>query len=72
MPLSRIFNVENMSFNAVRENKILTKITEFTVTNDWDFNLLYTDGLYHLVCNDAINLGWFILHIKGYKLEFSN
>ena len=25
------FNVANMSFNAIRENKILAKISEFTV-----------------------------------------
>ena len=25
------FNVANMSFNAIRENKILTKLCEFTV-----------------------------------------
>ena len=31
MPLWRIFYVENMSFNAIRENKILAKISEFTV-----------------------------------------
>ena len=31
MPLSRIFNVANMSFNAIRGNKILAKISEFTV-----------------------------------------
>ena len=30
MPWSRIFNVVNMSFNAIRENKILAKISEFT------------------------------------------
>ena len=28
---SRISNVENMSFNAIRENKILAKISNFTV-----------------------------------------
>ena len=33
MPLSRIFNIENMSFNALRENKILEKISEFTVSH---------------------------------------
>ena len=27
------FNVTNMSFNAIRENKILAKISEFTVPN---------------------------------------
>ena len=27
------FNVANMSFNAIRENKILAKISEFTVHN---------------------------------------
>ena len=31
MPFSRIFNVANMSFNAIRKNKILAKISEFTV-----------------------------------------
>ena len=29
--LVAIFNVANMSFNAIRENKILAKISEFTV-----------------------------------------
>ena len=32
MPLSQIFNVANMPFNAIRENKILTNISEFTVS----------------------------------------
>ena len=31
MPKSRIFNVANMPLNAIRENKILVKISEFTV-----------------------------------------
>ena len=31
MPLSQIFNVANMSFNAIRENKVLMKTSEFTV-----------------------------------------
>ena len=31
MPYSLILNVANMSFNAIRENKILMKISEFTV-----------------------------------------
>ena len=31
MPCSRFFNVANVSFNAIRENKILVKISEFTV-----------------------------------------
>ena len=30
MHKSRFFNVANMSFNAIRENKILAKISEFT------------------------------------------
>ena len=30
--LVAIFNVANMSFNAIHENKILAKISEFTVT----------------------------------------
>ena len=31
MPNSQIFNIANMSFNAIRENKILTKISELTI-----------------------------------------
>ena len=31
MPKLQIFNVANKSFNAIRENKILTKISKFTV-----------------------------------------
>ena len=31
MPKSRISYVANMSFNTIRENKILAKISEFTV-----------------------------------------
>ena len=34
MPKLRISNTENMSFNAIRENKILAKISEFTVIID--------------------------------------
>ena len=30
MPYSRILNVANISFNAIRENKILMKISGFT------------------------------------------
>ena len=31
MPESRVFKVANISFNAIRENKILAKISDFTV-----------------------------------------
>ena len=31
MPKSRIFSVANNSFNAICENKILAKISKFTV-----------------------------------------
>ena len=31
MPSPQIFKVTNMSFNTIRENKILAKISEFTV-----------------------------------------
>ena len=31
MPKLQIFNVAKMFFNAIRENKILEKISEFTV-----------------------------------------
>ena len=36
MPLLRMFNVTNMSFNAIRENKILAKISRFTEVNPQD------------------------------------
>ena len=32
MPLSHIFNMANMSFNTIRENKILANILEFIVS----------------------------------------
>ena len=32
MPLFRIYNVTNMSFNAIRDKKILAKISEFIST----------------------------------------
>ena len=31
MPKSLIFNLANMSIDAIRENKIIVKISEFTV-----------------------------------------
>ena len=37
MPLSRIFNIENMSFNAIREKKILEQISESTVHSGSSF-----------------------------------
>ena len=33
-----ISNFANMSFNAIRENKILTKISEFTVQSNLDYS----------------------------------
>ena len=44
MPYSRIFNATNMSFNAIRENKILAKISGFTVHKAADC----TDNVYRL------------------------
>ena len=38
MPKSRISNVANIRFNAIRENKILAKISEFTVV--WKMRIL--------------------------------
>ena len=39
MPESQIFNVAKMSLNVIRENKILTKVSEFTVTPQPENNL---------------------------------
>ena len=33
MPKSRIFSVANMSFNAIRENKLFAKFSEFTIAH---------------------------------------
>ena len=33
MPWLQILKVANMSFNAIRENKILANVSEFTVYN---------------------------------------
>ena len=38
MPESRNFYVANMSFNGIRENKILVKIFGFIVLNVWKLN----------------------------------
>ena len=38
MPESRNFYVANMSFNDIRENKILVKIFGFIVLNVWKSN----------------------------------
>ena len=51
MPKSRIFNVANMPFNAIRENKILAKTSEFTVctcinVSRSDTMFLLTDKMY--------------------------
>ena len=45
MSKSQILNVLNMSFNAIRENKLLTKISEFTVCWFCDSILPVEDGL---------------------------
>ena len=52
MPNPRIFNVPNMSYNAIRENKVLAKNSESTVFDvclwlhppwlNWEFNLALT------------------------------
>ena len=39
MSKSHILNVANMSFYAIHENKVLAKISEFTVINIWTSNL---------------------------------
>ena len=36
MPLLLFFYVVNMSFDAIRENKILLKISKITVSGKWN------------------------------------
>ena len=38
MSKSRILNVANMSFNAFRENKVIAKISKFTVYTHYHQN----------------------------------
>ena len=45
MPKSRISNVTNMSFNAIHENKILAKISEFTVNGQFYKGIIGNDHL---------------------------
>ena len=40
MPKSRFLNVANMFLNAFHENKILAKISEFTVTTCMSIEML--------------------------------
>ena len=42
MPCSQLFYVTNVSFNAIRGNKILAKISEFTV-----YSSALQTSLYH-------------------------
>ena len=44
MTYSLIFNVATMSFNVILENKILAKISEFTIPNINGSSLLKLDG----------------------------
>ena len=39
------FYVANMSFNTIRENKILAKISEFTVFARLIYNFFHLDGI---------------------------
>ena len=57
MPLLRIFNIADMSFKAICENRILAKIYEFTVLSAYLINYMlllahvYLNGVsvtYHL------------------------
>ena len=41
MPKSLIFYLANMSFNTIHKNKILAKISEFTVLLNFDKDHVY-------------------------------
>ena len=40
-----IFYVANMPFNAIRENKIIAKISEFTVSKKRKIQIIHLDSL---------------------------
>ena len=69
MPSSRIFNMANMSFKAICENKIFTKISEFTVyllNHGWESCVFVNHGweLCVLVCVDALfHSQHFFIHV---------
>ena len=48
------FYVASVSFNAIRENKILAKISEFTVLMEYSFRF------------DTISLEWSTVFIEGH------
>ena len=53
MSKSRILNVANVSFNGIRENKILAKISEFTV----------------LLKNLMVQIGGYISNPRVYQIQ---
>ena len=71
MSKSRIFTMENMSFNAIRENIILAKISEFTVYQHMEQGLKLSESIASEAssghtciresenCNNNIKLTWF-------------
>ena len=67
MHLSRIFNVENMSFNAIRENKILAKISEFTVYNKRHKQTSFSDAVLFLRAESIISDLSTIMYAVGTK-----
>ena len=52
MPESRIFNMENIPFNAIRENRILGKIPEFSVctANELGGGITSMERSYQAIC----------------------
>ena len=46
-----IFNFANMSFKAIRENKILAKISEFTVSDGMSIASSVVLQYFYILCN---------------------
>ena len=51
MPKLQVFNIANMSFNAIRENKILAKISRFTVPFNKEKPFSLIEQSYHTHLN---------------------
>ena len=51
MPKSQCFNIVNMSFNAIRQNRTLTKTSEFTIPFNKEKPFSLKEQSYHTHLN---------------------
>ena len=61
MPKSQFFYIANMHFNAIRENKILAKFSEYTVFKDY---ILFSGALLSKIIKSGISHEYHEYHAK--------